>query len=317
MAWGNAVRLRWIALENVRCLASLRLDMSYLDGQALDQAVLFGDSGSGKTAVLDALAQICELGDESILSEAYGPRLIRLGQSSAHIAIELDHGVKPVGAALSLRPTDSPWLRPVTEVTQSTESPRLSWPPKGRIAYLRARSSYDLKTKLQQLTWRSLRLGKDGHRPPLHPALQRLRTLFARLDPQGRSLVFASDLDEPWLIPGPVPAQLETQESLRSLGSTRVLQPISLLSESERAVLDLAAQLTLREVVPDVAIVDEPLPSWSEPRRARLIPMLREQLPDTQLLVATSSQAILRSVQDYERLCVSPAAKSGETSPKT
>lgn len=309
MAWGNAVRLRRIALENVRCLASLQLDMSYLDGQALDQAVLFGDSGSGKTAVLDALAQICELGDESMLSEAYGPRLIRQGQSSARIAIELDHGVKPVGAALSLRPADSPWLRPVTEVSQSAEPPRLSWPPKGRIAYLRARSSLDLKTKLQQLTWRSLRLGKEGLRPPLHPALQRLRTLFARLDPQGRTLLFASDLDEPWLILGQAPAQLETKESLRTLGQTQWIQPASLLSESERAVLDLAAQLTLREVVPDIAIVDEPLPSWSEQRRAGLIQMLREQLPDTQLLVATSSQAILRSVHDYERLLLSPAAK--------
>lgn len=310
MAWGNAVRLRRIALENVRCHSSLRLDIGYLDGQALDQAVLFGDSGSGKTAVLDALAQLCELGDDSVLSEAYGPRLIRLGQPSARIAIELQHGVKSVGAALSLRPTDSPWLRPVTEVTQSADSPRLSWPPKGRIAYLRTKSSLDLKTRLQQLTWRSLRLGKEGHgRAPLHPALHRLRTLFARLDPQGRSLVFGSDLDEPWLLPGPVPTQLESKDSLRALGQAlgQTPQPTSLLSDGERAVLELAAQLTLREVVPDVAIVDEPLPSWSETRRARLIPMLREQIPDTQIVVATSSQAILRSVHDYERLMLSPS----------
>lgn len=308
MAWGNAVRLRRIALENVRCHSSLQLDMGYLDGQALDQAVLFGDSGSGKTAVLDALAQLCELGDDSVLSEAYGPRLIRLGQSSARIAIELQHGVKSVGAALSLRPTDSPWLRPVTEVTQSAEPPRLSWPPKGRIAYLRTKSGIDLKTKLQQLTWRSLRLGKDSHGPvPLHPALLRLRALFARLDPLGRSLVFVRDLDEPCLLTGEVPTQLESQDSLRGLGQTlgQTPQPCSLLSDGERAVLELAAQLVLREVVPDVAIADEPLPNWSEQRRARLIPLLREQLPDTQLLVATSSQAILRSVHDYERLTLS------------
>lgn len=302
---GAALRLRRLSIENVRCWSSCQLALTYLDDSPLDQAVLFGDSGSGKSALLSAVAQICELDEERLLPEPYSPRLIRSGQITAQIELALQLGPATLVASLSLRGTDSPWLRPVTQVRQSPAAPHLAWPPRGRIAYVGQRPGFDLRQKLLQLRWRSQRLGRDeAGRPPLHPGLQRLGELFQQLDPHHRSLVHLSDSDEPWLLATEVPARLLDLASLTALASERntTALPASCVSESERTILDLAAQLTLREVVPEIVLLDEPVPGLSEERRASIIPAVRKTLPGAQVVVATASRAILHSVHDYERL---------------
>jgi energy-coupling factor transporter ATP-binding protein EcfA2 len=304
---GATLRLRQLSLQNVRCFSSLSLDLTYLDGSPLDQVVVYGDTGSGKSAVLSAVAQICELTDDKALSEAYGPRLIRSGHKEATIHLEFQLGAATLGAKLDLSSGDSPWLRPVTHVVQSPATARLAWPPRGRIAYVAPHANPDRRQKLQQLLWRSQRLGRDEEgRVLLHPALQRLSELFHRLDPHRRSLLFLRDSDELWLLAGEVAPRLWDLESLCELAERHQATPLcaTWLSDGERAIIDLAAQLVLREVVPEIALLDEPALALAEEHRARLIAALRQSLPTTQLVVATSSRAILRSVHDYERLTI-------------
>jgi len=304
---GAVLRLRRVSLQNVRCFSLLSLDLTYLDGSPLDQVVVYGDTGSGKSAVLAAVAHICELSDDKALSEAYGSRLVRSGLKEAAIKLEFQLGAATVDAKLGLSSTDSPWLRPVTQVMQSLPTPRLAWPPRGRIAYVAMQTKLDLRHKLQQLLWRSQRLGRDEKgRVLLHPALQRLSELFHRLDPHQRSLLFLRDSDEPWLLAGDVSPRLWDLASLQELAEIHQAPALctTWLSDGERAIFDLAAQLVLREVVPEIVLLDEPAPALAEERRAQLIRALRQSLPTTQIIVATSSRAILRSVHDYERLTI-------------
>jgi ABC-type uncharacterized transport system fused permease/ATPase subunit len=165
----------------------------------------------------------------------------------------------------------------------------------------------DLRHKLQQLLWRSQRLGRDEEgRVLLHPALQRLSELFHRLDPHQRSLLFLRDSDEPWLLAGDVAPRLWDLASLDKLAEIHQAPALCAiwLSDGERAIFDLAAQLVLREVVPEIVLLDEPALALAEERRAQLITALRQCLPTTQIIVATSSGAIRRSVHDYERLTI-------------
>ena len=298
------LRLRTLTLANIRCIDQKTLNFFDLSGAPHDQVVLMGPSGSGKSSVLLALAHLCELLDgPGQAEEPYGPRVIRLGTEMGSIAAEFQLGAVEIAAQLALRGSDSPWLRPVTALRQTPSQPRLAWPPRGRMAYVPPQCTVDIARRLAQFRWRSQRLAKDeSGQVPLHPALLRLRSLFAALDSTRRSPVFFLDSDEVYLCEGSWPANIE--RSCAEFAASRATPPLPIrcASDGERATFELAAQLTLREVPPEVLLLDEPLCSWEESRRARIIQAVRQCLPSAQIVVATSSRAIQRSVHDYERL---------------
>ncbi len=298
------LRLHSLTLENIRCIGRKTLRFSYLDGMPLDQVVLMGPSGSGKSTVLLALAHLCELLDgPDQAEEPYGPRVIRLGADTGRIGAEFRLGEARIEAQLELRGTDSPWLRPVTQLVQTPAQPKLAWPPRGRMSYVPPHCSLDITKRLQQFRWRSQRLSKDenGH-TPLHPALVRLRSLFAALDEGRRSPIFFLDSDEVYLCEGDWPPNIERSWAEFERSRATPPLPIRCASDGEYAAFELAAQLTLREVPPDVVLLDEPLSQWEDSRRASIASALRQCLPSAQLVIATSSRAIARSLQDYERV---------------
>jgi hypothetical protein len=329
------LRLRRLQLRDFRGLAELELDLSYLGGAPLDVAVLRGGAGAGKTAALEAVLLLLELHDllgaGAPLAE---PRLqVRWGRPACELVAELElvhalpertlrrraeASLRIDGAALSM------WTLPTTQrrfLDQAPQDPpgrehsdgaaadlTLPWPPRGRIAYIPASRGEPDLLPLVRLLHRSQRLVEaGGDRGPL-PQVRALQKLWQHLAGTGELRLLRRDEggDEVLVVcDGELPPDVTSLAQAGRLAARRALPrvlPIERTSHAERAGLALAAALCARDTPPDLVLLDEPErhlpPDW----QARLLPALRQAVPQAQLVVASHAEPIAASVLAYERL---------------
>ncbi|MBI4616235.1 MAG: AAA family ATPase [Planctomycetes bacterium] len=82
------MKLTRLLLENFRCFGKATFDMVGKDGRPLDVVLLVGDNGSGKTAVLQAIAGLMTVFGP-YRADALGAEDVRRGETSASIEMGL------------------------------------------------------------------------------------------------------------------------------------------------------------------------------------------------------------------------------------
>lgn len=336
------LRLRRLLLRDFRGLRELELDLSYLGGGPLDVAVLRGGAGAGKTAALEAILLLLEARD-LLVAKADPRRQVRWGAQACELSADLEiQAASPLPAAAgpvllrrrlnaSLRIDGealSLWTLPTTQRRYSDPAdeaavpgepvPTLPWPPRGRVAYMPAGARPPFQEALLRLFQRSRRYIEAGGKTAGEPIgqVQAVRTLFRRMDPFGREPRLLRSEESPHsgddvlVICAPeLPDEVTSLTQAFSLAGRRTLPrilPVELLSDAERAVLALAAALCVREVPPDLVLLDEPEQGLPPDWQARLLPVLREVVPQAQLIVATHAEPIAASVLAYERIALPP-----------
>jgi hypothetical protein len=267
-------------------------------------------------------AESCELrADLELHAAGRSPEELLRRRLSASLHID--------GEALSL------WTLPTTQrrfedpLARSDPDPALAegapltlpWPPRGRIAYVPAGARAPFHDPLLRLFQRSQRyveavehLGgpAGGASEPL-AQVQAVRALFRRMDPLGRELrlLRRDDSGEDTLVVCapelPLPEDVTSLSRAFALAGPRRLPrvlPIELLSDAERAVLALGAALCAREAPPDLVLLDQPEQGLPPDWQARLLPALKQAVPQAQLIAATHAEPIAASVLGYERIAL-------------
>lgn len=336
------LRVRRLFLRDFRGLRELELDLSYLGGGPLDVAVLRGGAGAGKTAALEAILLLLEAQD-LLVAKADPRRQVRWGAESCELSADLEiQTASPIAATVpsprrrlsaSLRIDGealSLWTLPTTQrrfTDPPDETPgpgepvlNVPWPPRGRVAYVPAGARPPFQEALLRLFQRSQRYVEAvdktaGASEPL-AQVQAVRALFRRMDPLGReprllrSADGQNDSDDALVIcDSDLPEEVTSLTHAFALAGRRRLPrvlPVELLSDAERAVLALAAALCAREAPPDLVLLDEPEQSLPPDWQVRLLPALREVVPQAQLIVATHAEPIAASVLAYERIALPP-----------
>lgn len=329
------LRVRRLHLRDFRGLDELELDLSYLGGGPLDVAVLRGGAGAGKTAALEAILLLLEAQD-LLVAKADPRRQVRWGAQSCELAADLEiqaplpaplpaqrrrlsASLRIDGEALSLwtLPTTQRRFADPADEASGEPAPTVPWPPRGRVAYVPAGARPPFQEALLRLFQRSRRYAEAadqtaGAREPL-AQVQTVRALFRRMDPLGREprLLRSEDGGDDTLVicAADLPLEVTSLTQAFALAGRRRLPrilPIELLSDAERAVLALAAVLCAREAPPDLVLLDEPEQSLPPDWQARLLPALREVVPQAQLIAATHADPIAASVLPYERIALPP-----------
>lgn len=275
-------------------------------------------------------AESCELSADleiqsaSPLPSTALPAPPTLGQRRLSASLRID------GQALSLwtLPTTQRRFADPVDAARGPGEPALTvpWPPRGRVAYVPAGARPPFQEALVRLFQRSQRYveapDKSAHKTAGEPLaqVQAVRTLFRRFDPLGREPRLLRSEEGPQgngngsgdvlVICAPdLPEEVTSLTQAFALAGRRKLPrvlPVELLSDAERAVLSLAAALCAREAPPDLVLLDEPEQSLPPDWQARLLPVLREVVPQAQLIAATHAEPIAASVLPYERIALPP-----------
>lgn len=229
---------------------------------------------------------------------------------------------------LSLAAATLRWRRPEDIVDLGPVLPALraagiAWPPHRRIAYVAGGAGADLLDWTAPLCAEAYRQARYGglESPGALPQLATLSRFWQALSPErprvldvipARPAGTEAEGAEPEAVvliareaDRPLPADAADLTRAWALAPDRpelpAVLPVERLGRGELSLLRLGAHLLLRHAPPDLVLLDEPEAHLSPAWQARLLPVLRAQLPQAQILIATHAPAIVDATLDYER----------------
>ncbi len=176
-----------------------------------------------------------------------------------------------------------------------------------------ARRIVELKRRMRNAFNRAARLSRTGRIPSNIPAIEKIQKVWNYLygDSELIDIIDASGNegeDEELVLREagkPLPPDITSLAMARQLASTRPdiprMVPLDRLSSGQVALFAFAGPLVFRDVPPDIVIIDEPEQHMHGQWQRILVGLLRLLAPQAQLILATHSEAILRSVPSYQR----------------
>lgn len=196
---------------------------------------------------------------------------------------------------------------------------------RGARSMTEARRLVELKRRLVSAYYRGLRNPRPaGERSDVFSRLQGFWSAFQGVgeildvipvsnDPGSGDEVILRD-------PGPIPDDVTSLAHARRFAATRLdiprMVPLERLSSGQVSLLAFAGPLVFRDVTPDIVLIDEPEQHLHVQWQQRIMPALRELLPETQWIVATHSEEILQSALSYEQFVLvedsDPRARAAE-----
>jgi len=322
------IKIKGLKIRNFRCIGELDLDFTDPDGNPLDLIVLAGPNGCGKTSVLEAILIAC--GHKQLMVASAENPLSNVKIGAENFEIEAD-------ALIDDESTTWTWRIVVHEsVFRVLGEPDR---PKGPVIkecdscpiHLRIRRD---ETPMSYFTsWRRQKLvpslpvsdeRKDKEATP--EEIDRLFSLQRRCinlwvhsslngrdptsDPRVQAII--DPLEKVWEIfyPGEKAQFLirsvdkddpdkDVNLYLRKGDGTEV--PVNDLSSGEIEVLTMAGWFTMNDYRDGIVLIDEPEMHMHMQWHRAMMRALRVLLPETQIIVATHSWDILKSVMSYER----------------
>ncbi|MCD6327074.1 AAA family ATPase [bacterium] len=317
------IKIKKLSIRNFRCIGSLDLDFTDPDGAPLDLVVLAGPNGCGKTSVLEAIRIICDRKDpDDPAIEEVRVADIRHGSKRYEIDVILQSNASPVmkeplhfaGSIDNAPPafeigTDDPssykiWL---IKLSQMPFGYLTSWRDQKLVASLPISDEKRDGDAVSEEAERLFALQKKCKNLWLYSVMNGLDTTS---NPQVRAII--DPLEKVWKIfyPGEMAeffirsVDLDDPESdynlyLRRRDGTEI--PVNDLSSGEIEVLTMAGWLTMNDYRGGIVLIDEPEMHMHVQWHRAIIRALRVLLPETQIIVATHSWDILKSVMSYER----------------
>jgi energy-coupling factor transporter ATP-binding protein EcfA2 len=319
-------RIEKLRIENFRGIDQLTLSFPG-EGAGGGVAVLAGDNGCGKTAVLEAILIVLGRMDLLPADDAPFGEQVRFGAADFQIEVEL--GPVSTGVPRALRADRETWrvfngnlgrvpgavgaFAPEVEYFSVRRGPRdLGHTPEPRSAgsEREAHRIIELKHRLVSVYYRGLRQRQKD--PSEQAPFERLQRFVSRF------------LGEDWILDvipvsndpgsgdevvirrgGELPPDVTSLAMARNLAKDRsdipTLIPLERLSSGQVALFTFAGPLIFRDEPADVVLIDEPEqhlhPSWQR----LLVDALRQLSPESQFIIATHSLEILDSVCSYER----------------
>jgi energy-coupling factor transporter ATP-binding protein EcfA2 len=310
------IKIKGLKIRNFRCIGELDLDFTDPDGAPLDLVVLAGPNGCGKTSVLEAILIILE---EEGLMAFQGPdphRDIRVGREKYWLKATFDiNGMKFDKERYQRRMGGMGGAIAGASVYDQLKESLKNAP----IGYFSSRRRQKLSGAL------AITIGNNGENEPDPPEENRLRVFKQRcidtwtgalyenqkldpeLDPDVMSLF--KPLNEVWnvfypgnksrFVVGPVGRR--EGFDLLLLDGNRTKIPVDQLSSGEIEVLTMAGWFTMHDLRGGIVLIDEPELHMHVQWHRAIMRALRVLLPETQIIVATHSWDILKSVMSYER----------------
>ncbi len=321
-----ALRIERIEIRDLRGISRLTLDLT--DGvRPLDQVVLAGPNGSGKTSVLEAIA--LGLGASELLPPDSAPlhEQVRFGAEDFEVRLVVwRHGHRDelsTNSSILAIPRNSAGRggRRLSDIEHAAQ--RFWAEAQGlglKVDYHPARREavplQQIKRWLVALRTRAAVKGR-----PLDPAspFLRLQKFWQEFTGDSRVIdVIEKGGDGPDAPDAEVvlrdasriiPDDINSLAQARRLASKRqdipAMVPIDRLSSGQIALLTFAGALLFRDEPLDVLLIDEPEQHLHAEWHFHLLGALRRLSPRTQLIVGTHSADILTSALSYERRILS------------
>jgi AAA domain, putative AbiEii toxin, Type IV TA system/AAA domain len=334
------LRIEELHIRSFRGIDELHLKFPADEREPGGLAVLAGDNGYGKTAVLEAVLLVLGKldllpGDAAALSEQvqFGSAEFRLEavvrvakEPEVRLVVDSKTLLQPprpvpgLGGALEVTPMGPFWaaveaLQPNVEYFSARREPEAlgeTPDPKSRGArsVREARRVLELKKRLVNTYYRALQAGKGGKMPESSPFV-RLQGFVQRfLGDEGVLDVLPVSNDpgadfEVVLRKGEIPADITSLAMARAeaVGRKDIPQivPVDRLSSGQVALFAFAGPLIFRDAPADVVLIDEPEQHMHLQWQGHLIRALRELSPESQIIVATHSLDIADAALSYER----------------
>lgn len=348
MGTSDPLRVLRVEIENFRGIERLALDFTD-DGVALDRVVLAGPNGSGKTAVLEAIA--LGLRQRALLPDDAAPyeHQVRFGARDFDIKVHTN-----VGVTKDVIATSAGWLiaerrnvahgRPPSPLVIDLRPDPVSVPYTPQIEYLSARREptslgrvqptegspsereghrmIELKRWLVALRNRALSKGRAPDASSPYTRLQAFWQSFTG-DPRVLDVIerggSGPDAPDPEVVlrdpTRSIPDDVVSLTQARALAPTRpdipAMVPIDRLSSGQMALLTLAGSMLFRDKPLDLLLIDEPEQHLHAGWHFHIVDALRRLSPETQVIVATHSADVLSSALSVERFILGPSGTFG------
>ena len=323
-------------IQSFRGIDDLRVRFPHEEDETGGVSVFAGDNGCGKTAVLEAVLLV--LGKRDLLPEDSGPLDEQIAFGADDFAIEAV--VREGDSAPTQVRVDNAILRegdPGLKFPSHDDRVRLAWSKiqaldakvqyfsarrepealgetpeaRGARSTREARRVVELKKRLVNTYYRSLKAGKDGKMPEDSP-FNRLQTFVQRFLGQDRFLdVIAKNNEEGGdfevvirdgeMIPASVTSLAMARRLAAEGKPVPRLVPIDRLSSGQIELFAFAGPLVLRDAPADIVIIDEPEKHMHVQWQRHILTALRELSPESHFIVATHSLDVLDSALRGER----------------
>ena len=317
------IKIKGLKIRNFRCIGELDLDFTDPDGNPLDLVVLAGPNGCGKTSVLEAIKILL---DWDVIVDAKDRNLVRLsdvsqGAEKYQLIFVMDCAedfaeFRIEGPHYHFHASRPPYNQMGGKGKWSEYRNRI---PEMPFEYFSSRRRQKLVPSLPVSDER-----KDKEAAP--EEIDRLFSLQRRCidqwvhsslnrhdpasDPKVRAII--DPLEKAWEIfyPG-----AESQFIVRSVNKDNPEEgvnlylrrkdgteiPVNDLSSGEIEVLTMAGWFVMEDYKGGIVLIDEPELHMHVQWHRAIMRALRVLLPKTQIIVATHSWDILKSVMSYER----------------
>ncbi len=347
----DPIRLTRLSIENFRGIDRLDLNLTDSQGVPLDTVVLAGANGCGKTTVLESIP--IAVGMRQLLPEDVAPfsEQIRFGAEQCEVTATIQTippGPEPFiekeSWSLSqplLKPGPSRSLRlvrPQIEYFSSRREPEaLGETPsqKGRKSEREARRIVELKRRLVSAYFRRQQAERRGQIEMFgEEPFTRIQKVWDYLYGSSDQLEVIQVSNNPgsdWEVVlreagKPIPLDVTSLAQARDLAPARSdiprMVPLDRLSSGQVALFAFAGPLVFRDEPPEIVLVDEPEQHMHVLWQQLFVGLLRTIAPTAQLILATHSPEILRSVRSDQRFMLVPdsafhATTSTSTAPST
>ena len=321
------IKIKRLSIRNFRCIGSLDLDFTDPDGNPLDLVVLAGPNGCGKTSVLEAILIACGRKGMMVASAENPLSNVKIGAENFEIKADFLIDGKPEISRwrirfreFNIRVLGGPDLPkgPVIDEWDSCDgydrfhdekpvSYFTSWRAPKLVASLPVADEKGDKDEDRGEADRLLALQKKCRNFWVHSSLNRHDPVS---DPKVRAII--DPLEKAWEIfyPGEEAEFIvrsvnkDNPEAgvnlyLRKKDGTEI--PVNDLSSGEIEVLTMAGWFTMNDYKGGIVLIDEPELHMHVQWHRAIMRALRVLLPETQIIVATHSWDILKSVKSYER----------------
>ncbi|MBN1593735.1 MAG: AAA family ATPase [Candidatus Coatesbacteria bacterium] len=318
-----SIKIKSLKIRNFRGIGELDLDFTDPDGKPLDLVVLAGPNGCGKTSVLEAILIACGRKEMIAAASAENPQC-NVKDGAKNFEIEAD-------ALLEGQYVQFHWeIKIERNHRDRSVKPIIS----ERVSYpIHLRNLRDDEMHIAYFSsWRGPKLvgalpitaGRKGKRPAatdenrLWIIKQTLINEFAyslfkgqiELPLENEAIAKIQRLNSAWQIFYPAqrrelviePKSENSDEGFDLFMKVEGIRiPVDQLSSGEIEVLTMAGWFTMNDYRGGIVLIDEPELHMHVQWHRAIMRALRVLLPETQIIVATHSWDILKSVMSYER----------------
>lgn len=339
-------RIEELRIQSFRGIDELCLKFPVSDEASGGLAILAGDNGRGKTAIIEAillaLGKLDLLPDDSARIEdqvRFGAEdfsidaLVRTRNgviTKLHADMEVvrcatHRGIIPMTAPFSESTLDA-WsaieaMKANVQYFSARREPEALGrtvgdpPTRGARSMREAARVAELKKRIVSTYFHAMRAGRGGVLPATSPfvRIQNFVRQFLGSDGILHVMPATNDPSSEWevvFLRGEIPLDDTSIAKARIDATTNrnipVIVPIDRMSSGQIALFAFAGPLVFRDAPADVVLIDEPEQHLHPQWQQHILPALMRLSPESQFIVATHSMDIADSAMSFERFLILP-----------